>query len=93
MQYMRITDIKSLRKKIDQIDTRLIDLLKKRQICTNKIGLIKKKLKFKVKNPERESSKLDSISKTASKKGLNSNFIKRIFKKILKMSRRDQKRL
>lgn len=70
-----------LRKKIDDIDTKIITLLKKREGVIREIGLIKKKKDQKITDLVREKA---IISK------LDTKMEKAVFKAILKESKKIQ---
>lgn len=64
--------IKVLRKKVDAVDKKILDLLKKRKKLTDKIKTIKKKEKL----PERDLKREEVILKRAGK-------FRKVFKAIL----------
>ena len=49
-------NIEDLRKKIDQLDERLVELLNERANCAQEIGKIKQGLKMPIYEPRREES-------------------------------------
>ena len=82
-----------LRKKIDTIDTRIVNLIAKRQAHVFRIGKYKKQHKLSVLQPKREKSIIESKMTLAKKLGLKPALIEKIFKLILANSREIQKRV
>jgi len=54
-------DIDSLRKKIDELDEQLVQLLNARADCARKIGKIKSGLKMPIYEPRREEVIFDNV--------------------------------
>ncbi|MBI5754546.1 chorismate mutase [Candidatus Peregrinibacteria bacterium] len=73
--------LNNIRKKLDQIDDKIIKTLRIRSKLIKQIGEIKKKLKLPIRNPQREKLIL---------KKLKNKYEKRIFSKILLESRKLQ---
>lgn len=76
--------IASLRNKIDQVDKKILKLLKERMSIIAKIGKIKKAHKIAVKDKKREEIVL---------KKTKVGFTRNIFKKILLESKKIQKNI
>ena len=76
-------ELKIYRKQLDKIDSQVIKLLEKREKISKKIGQYKKKNKIKVQNKSREKQIL---------KKLNKNYLKHIFKIIMRNSREIQRK-
>jgi len=55
-----------MRKKIDEIDDKLLVLFKERLEVSKKIGLLKKKNKIEIFDPQREQEIIDSYTKNIS---------------------------
>jgi len=55
-----------MRKKIDEIDDKLLALFKERLEVSKKIGLLKKKNKIEIFDPQREQEIIDSCTKNIS---------------------------
>jgi len=83
--------LKEYRKNIDRIDKQIIGLLKKRFEISKKIGEYKKQNNLPVKNKKREKQLIEKRIKSLEKTSLKPGFIKKIFKLILKESRKIQK--
>jgi len=75
--------LKNFRKDLDKIDKEIIFLLNKREKISKKVGIYKKKNKMKIQDKKREKQMLDKISK---------NYLKDIFKIIMRNSREIQKK-
>lgn len=81
-------EIIKIRKKIDELDHELIGTLKKRLVLSKELGSLKRKKGIKIRDRKREK---EIIQDRLKKSSLDSGFIKKLFKLILKESRRVQK--
>ena len=59
-------ELELMRKKIDEIDDKLLVLFKERLEVSKKIGLLKKKHNMKIFDPQREQEIIDSCTKNIS---------------------------
>ncbi|MBD3252952.1 chorismate mutase [Candidatus Pacearchaeota archaeon] len=84
-------DLDRYRRDLDKIDKGLLELLLQRQNIAKKIGNYKKKNKLRVVDKKREKIVFEKINSYCQEHGLNKNFCKSIFKKIIKNSRNVQK--
>jgi chorismate mutase len=81
-------DLSKFRKEIDKLDKELIEIIKQRLIICKKLGDFKMKNGLRVRDRKREKQIIaDKIEKSS----LDSRFIKKLFKLIMKESRRLQK--
>jgi len=78
--------ITTLRRKIDDIDEKILLLLKERVEISKKLGEIKRERGIPLRDPEREKEKYDQITEKASKLKLNREDVKEIYRKIIDMS-------
>ncbi|MBS7646461.1 MAG: chorismate mutase [Candidatus Bathyarchaeia archaeon] len=83
--------IAALRQKIDEIDEKILLLLKERIEVSKKIGEIKQKQGIPVRDPKREEEKYKHISEKAAEFGLDAEDVKNLFQKIIDISIRIQK--
>jgi chorismate mutase len=81
-------EIDSYRKKISDIDSKILKLLKERFENSKKIGEIKKKKGMKVLDKKREKEIIFYLSDMSN---LNKKFIKKLYSIIFRESRRLQK--
>ncbi len=81
---MAMEALDSLRKKIDQLDSRLLALLEKRFALSGEIGKIKKKNKLPVFEPSREKQIMSSVLSKARK---HRKFYAAFFNSIISFSR------
>lgn len=79
--------IAALRRRIDDLDARISDLLNERARFASEIGSLKSSLGWPVYDPERESEILDRVQREG-KGPLTSAAVRRIFERILDESRR-----
>ena len=80
-------DIADWRKRIDEIDTQLAELLSERSSCVIEIGKIKRKRDLPVYDPEREKEILSRVTRD-NQGPLDNEALKRLFERILDESRR-----
>ena len=74
------------RKKIDDIDLQLVNLLNERTMCATEIGRIKIRLGLDAYSPEREVEVMKNV--TACNKGpLSSPAVRRLFERIIDEAR------
>ena len=59
-------ELELMRKKIDEIDDKLLALLKERLEVSKKIGLLKKKYKMEIFDPQREQEIIDGCTQNIS---------------------------
>jgi chorismate mutase len=83
--------ILTLRKRIDEIDEKILCLLKERmEICKN-IGEIKKEHKIPLRDRSREKKQYKRIMEKSSELGLDPREVKTVYRKIIAMSINIQK--
>ena len=82
----------SLRKEIDGIDKRLLNLISKRVKIVKKVARYKRTNQLKIAHPKREKEVLNRLKKDAKKKKINKKLIELIFKNIIKYSKQIQKK-
>tara|TARA_B100000749_G_C18006826_1_gene293584 strand:- start:61 stop:369 length:309 start_codon:yes stop_codon:yes gene_type:complete len=80
------SDFDGWRKKIDEIDRRLLELLNERSHCAIKIGTIKKSRNLPALSPKREEDILDRMTK-ANCGPLENDSIQRLFEAIINETR------
>lgn len=59
-------ELELMRKKIDEIDDKLLALFKERLEASKKIGLLKKKYNIKIFDPQREQEIIDNYTQNVS---------------------------
>ena len=59
-------ELELMRKKIDEIDDKLLALFKERLEVSKKIGLLKKKYKMEIFDPQREQEIIDGYTQNIS---------------------------
>ena len=59
-------ELELMRKKIDEIDDKLLALFKERLEVSKKIGLLKKKYKMEIFDPQREQEIIDGCTQNIS---------------------------
>lgn len=81
--------LEELRKKIDQLDEKVLDLLNQRMDLVKKVGIAKSKSKTNIYKPEREKSIIDRLHRiNKSRSGhLNRAAIEAIYQEIFAISR------
>ena len=83
-------DIEGWRKKIDDIDLKLVELLNERSQCAVEIGKIKSKLNVEIYDPRREEMVIDN-ARRVSTGPLTKEAVQRLFERIVNESRRAQR--
>ena len=83
-------DIEDWRKKIDEIDLKLVELLNRRSQCAIEIGRIKNKLNVEIYDPRREETVIDNV-RNFSSGPLTKEAVQRLFERIVDESRRAQR--
>lgn len=83
-------DISDWRKKIDEIDLKLVKLLNQRSKCAIEIGKLKHKLNMEIYDPRREEEVIGRVWKEANGP-LTKEAIKRLFERIIDESRRAER--
>ena len=83
-------DIEDWRKKIDEIDLKLVALLNQRSQCSIEIGKIKKTLNVEIYDPRREETVIENVRKVSSGP-LTQEAVQRLFERIVDESRRAQR--
>jgi len=79
-------EITDWRKRIDEIDKKLLELLNQRARCAVEIGKIKSKNNMNVYDPEREESIIAHI-RDLNKGPLSDDAVQRLFECLIKESR------
>ena len=80
----------ALRKKVNEIDERILYFLKERMKVCASIGALKKKHKIPVRDYQREDEVYTNIMKKASEMKLDPQEVKAIYQKIMAMCARIQ---
>ena len=75
------------RRRIDEIDLKLVKLFNERTTCAIEIGHIKKRLGLEIYSPSREAQVIANV--TAANKGpLDAEAIRRLFERVIDEARR-----
>lgn len=82
--------IKGLREAIDNIDDKLLALIKERLDLTGEIGEIKKENRMKIIDMSREKALFQSLEKKCQELHLDVDIVTNIWQQILKASYRSQ---
>ena len=82
--------LSDLRRQIDEIDDRLIDILSQRMAVAREIGRLKRENDMPVVQPERYNSLIKKRVETAENMNLNPDFMRRILAEIHEESVRQQ---
>ncbi|HTX19464.1 MAG TPA: chorismate mutase [Bacteroidota bacterium] len=82
-----MSSIDEWRKKIDELDVRLVDLLNQRARYADEIGKIKEQLGLEAYSPKREQEVLENVLKS-NKGPLSGAALRRLFERIIDESRK-----
>lgn len=83
-------DIESWRKRIDELDVRLVELLNQRAQCAVEIGRLKRHTNLPVYEPDREKVILDNVCRI-NQGPLAGTDLKRVYERIIDVMRAIQK--
>lgn len=83
-------DIADWRKKIDEMDLRLVKLLNERARAAQEIGRLKRSTKLPIYEPEREKTIFENVRK-ANEGPLPDNELRHVFERIIDVMRNIQK--
>ena len=83
-------NLEDLRKKIDEADTRIVQLIAERISIAQEIGKEKKRQGTQLEDRERERKVLENVRRIAREKSLNQEDIENIYKQIVTVSKRRQ---
>jgi chorismate mutase len=86
-------DLTKLRKEIDHLDHKLINLLHRRKTLVEKVGLFKKKRGLPVFNKAREKEIYKKLDKWAIKHGFRKTFLQKIWKTMMDEAKVIQKKV
>ncbi|QQB74304.1 chorismate mutase [Fusobacterium canifelinum] len=81
-------ELELMRKKIDEIDDKLLALFKERLEVSKKIGLLKKKHKMEIFDPQREKEIIDSCTQNISED--EKKYVEKFLKNIMDISKEVQ---
>ena len=83
-------DLDNWRRKIDELDKALLQLLNERAQCTVEIGKLKKELSLPIYDPEREKEIFARLE-TLNRGPLSQQAVRRLFERIIDESRHLEK--
>jgi chorismate mutase len=86
-----ISDLREIRRQIDQIDDKLLKLIDKRCRLSQDVGKIKQAGRIEIIDAEREADIMRKLEQMSEELDLNLNFIKRLWRLLLDQSYRLQK--
>ena len=81
-------ELELMRKKIDEIDDKLLALFKERLEVSKKIGLLKKKYKMEIFDPQREQEIIDGCTQNISED--EKIYIEKFLKNLMDISKEVQ---
>jgi chorismate mutase len=87
---MADNDIRGWRKKIDELDRRLVDLLNERARAAREIGRLKRATQMPIYEPDREKIIFDNVA-GANAGPLADNDLKQVYERIIDVMRKIQK--
>lgn len=88
---MTLPGLKELRDSIDEVDRRILSLLKRRFELVLEVGELKRRQRLGVYDAERERRVLDALSRSA-EPPLSAETVRRIFERIIDESRSEEQR-
>jgi chorismate mutase/prephenate dehydrogenase len=85
-------DLERLRRRIDDIDEKLVDLLARRRRVVDEVVACKRARRLPVYHPAREEDLLSRRRRQAVEQGIDPDFLEELFRFILRQSRQAQSR-
>jgi chorismate mutase len=85
-------DLEAVRRKIDEVDLAIVELLGKRATLAAQAGIAKAAVNAPVVDPSREAIVLDSRRRWANELGFDADGVVDVFRAIVVMARRVQAR-
>ena len=83
--------LKELQSKIDEVNSKILNLIIKRNQIVKKVGKYKKEKNIPIYDSKREKEIHRKMQKSAEKKNLNKKFVKKLFNLIIKQSKKIEK--
>ena len=93
MEALTMQNLEDLRKEINNIDDKIIDLLSKRKDLVKDIAQIKKGANKPILDKGREQHILERLKLRSKEKNLDESFIRSIYNIILKSSKEEQEKI
>jgi chorismate mutase len=87
---MADNDIRGWRKKIDDLDRRLVDLLNERARAAREIGRLKRTTQMPIYEPDREKIIFDNVAE-ANSGPLANNDLRQVYERIIDVMRKIQR--
>lgn len=84
---MTVPELEELRRAIDAVDQRILDLVAERVRLVLKVGDVKRELKMQVYDPDRERRILDRLAALAPPP-LDGTTVRRVFERLIDEARR-----
>ena len=81
-------ELELMRKKIDEIDDKLLALFKERLEVSKKIGLLKKKYKMEIFDPQREQEIIDGCTQNISED--EKVYVEKVLRNLMDISKEVQ---
>ena len=78
------------RKEIDEVNSKIMNLLAKRKEIVKKVGEYKKKRNIPICDTKREQDIYKRLEELAEDKGLDKEFVKNLFELIIKQAKKDE---
>ena len=83
--------LNELRKKIDEIDEKIVELISERKKISSEIGKLKKKQRIDILDKKRENEVLNHVERVAKGKGIAEETTRDMFKQLISMCKSAQK--
>ena len=78
--------LQALRKQIDQLDSELVDLLRRRSLVTSQVGQVKSQTGMPIYVPEREAELIQLRRQQATEQGVSPSLIEDLLRRIMRES-------
>ncbi|PIN91521.1 hypothetical protein COU61_02235 [Candidatus Pacearchaeota archaeon CG10_big_fil_rev_8_21_14_0_10_35_13] len=84
--------LEKLREEVDEIDKKVLELLSKRKKVVEQIGKIKQEKHLVINDKNREDELIKNVIKKGQTLGLEGKYLRKLYKEIIKYSKKVQKK-
>jgi len=88
-----MVSLNQLRKKIDKIDSEILELFKKRLNIVEKIAEVKRLSGLKITDKKREREMIEKRKKIGEREGIEKMLVEELFKKIISLSKKHMRKV
>ena len=75
-----MSDLQQLRKQIDEVDSKILELIAQRLVIVQKVGEYKRTNGNSIVDPEREQEKINTLAREAEQYGIPRDIIEKVWR-------------